>query len=59
MCAKCHGPLDDEGPGHKVCAGCEAAVNDRKEKVVDGTKKVGGVIASVAGAAVAIILKRK
>lgn len=59
VCAKCHGPLDDEGPRHKICAGCEATVNDRREKMADGAKKVGGVIAGVACAAVTIMLKRR
>lgn len=59
VCTKCHGPLDDEGPNHKVCSGCEAASSDRKAKVVDGAKKAGGVVGGVALTVAGVLLKRK
>lgn len=59
VCSKCHGPLEDEGPNHRVCSGCEAVANDRKAKAIDGGKKVGGVIGSVALAVAGFIAKKK
>ncbi|RNL48085.1 hypothetical protein [Paraeggerthella hongkongensis] len=59
VCAKCHGPLDDEGAKHRVCAACEAAAEDKKAKIVDGAKKAGGVVVGVAGTAIAVLLKKR
>lgn len=59
VCAKCHGPLEDEGPGHRTCGGCEAAASDRKAKVVDGGKKVAAGAGSVALAVAGVLLRKR
>lgn len=59
VCAKCHGPIDDEGPSHKICGSCEAASNDRKARVIDGGKKVAAGVGSVALTVAGVLLKRK
>lgn len=56
VCAKCHGPLDDEGPEHRICDGCEADMHDRKAKITDGAKKIAPALAS-AGAFAAIAVE--
>lgn len=51
-CAKCFGPISDDGPKHKICMSCEAKAEDRKEKVrAVGGKIAAGACAAGAGAA--------
>lgn len=59
VCAKCHGPLEDEGPGHRTCCGCEAAASDRKAKVVDSGKKMAAGAGSAALAVASVLLRKK
>ena len=59
VCAKCSGPLEDKGPSHKVCRGCEAKAADLKTKAVDVAKKAGGTAVTAAGAAIAIVARKK
>ena len=59
VCAKCHGPLEDERPNHKICGGCEAAASDRKAKVIDGGKKMAASTGSVALAVAGVLLRKK
>lgn len=59
VCAKCHGPLEDEGPNRKICGGCEAAASDRKAKVIDGGKKMAASAGSVALAVAGVLLRKK
>lgn len=40
-CARCLGPLTDEGPKHKICRKCEGEIADRKAKAKKIVYKVG------------------
>lgn len=59
VCAKCHGPLDDEGSEHRVCSSCEATTNDRKAMVIDGGKKFAVGAGSVVLAAISVFVRKK
>lgn len=59
VCAQCHGPLDDEGPDHRICGGCEATNNDRKAKAINGVKKAVGVVGGVTLTAFGVLAKKK
>ena len=48
VCSKCLEPITDDGPTREVCHSCEAKQRDRKDKVVDGLKNTGGVLAAAA-----------
>ena len=59
VCAKCHGPLDDEGPKHRICAGCEAAAEDRKANGASMAKKASGFLAGVMLIGIGFIGKKR
>lgn len=59
VCAKCHGPLEDEGSNHRTCSGCEAAASDRKAKAIDGGKKVAASAGGIALAVASVLLRKK
>lgn len=47
VCSKCWTPLAGDDPNKKICAKCEAKAQDRKEKVIDMGKKIGGAALAV------------
>ena len=58
VCSKCHGPIEDEGPKHRLCRSCEAKAKDQKQKRNDAMKKAVAPVAAGAGA-VAYCVKNK
>ena len=47
----CYKELDDSLQDHDYCFECETERNDRKDKVIEAAKKVGGGVAAFAGVA--------
>lgn len=46
VCKKCHSKIVDEGPEHILCATCEAAEQDKRDKHLATAKKAGEAIAA-------------
>lgn len=51
VCPKCFRQIEDIDPKHKICRYCKQQGKDNRDKVVDGTKKVGKIVAAAAGTA--------
>jgi hypothetical protein len=46
----CYKKLDDEGPEHRICAGCSAKRDDRKVKVIKTGERVVSTVLTTGGA---------
>ena len=60
VCEKCHTVLADGST--KLCVVCQAKKDDTNEKIKDGFKKAGGVVAGIAATVpgiVAAVVKKK
>lgn len=53
VCSKCFTEIEDKGAAHRICKGCEAKADQKKEEVKDAIVEVGGKIIA-GGAALAM-----
>ena len=57
-CASCGGPLDDQGPEHKLCAYCQAEKARHRQQVVGKAAAVAAGAAAVATKVVTTVIKK-
>lgn len=47
VCCKCKATVIGENAESALCVRCQAEVDDRNQKIIDGTKKAGVTVLSV------------
>ena len=55
VCAKCFDEIEDLGPKHRKCAGCEAQFEEKKHAIFDKGKDYAVKGAMAVGSAVVVV----
>ena len=49
VCMKCFKQIEDNGPKHRICSLCDAKEEEKKQKMINGIKYVGGAAVGLGG----------